>query len=417
MTQASATHAGYADKFRCIGSECEDTCCSGWQVSIDSATFQKYRDLPSSPLRVLMDERIHPNPNCLVDQDFARVTLELDGRCAFLSDERLCSIQLEHGAQALSFTCANYPRSTRQIDDTHETSLQLSCPEAARIVLFDRDFLRPEHTCSQSQLYRDFASVASQLPSATGNPYDYLWQVRQLIFLLLQDRTYPLWERLFIVGIFCKRLASAGTGARAVPALLQSYGEIMAQQKLRGVIRQIPARPEAQVGLVLNLLGALSRVTQLPPRFLECLTDCLQGIAPASGEPGSALDYAPGYVAAYANYFHRFFEKNQFMLENYLLSYVVRQRFPYGNENQTETGTDPLMEFTLMALRFALIKGVLIGMAGHYRDNLSPDHVVKLIQSFAKSIEHSAAARAEMVNCIQTQNLHKSEAIAMMLRN
>ena len=106
------------------------------------------------------------------------------------------------------------------------------------------------------------------------------------------------------------------------------------------------------------------------------------------------------------------------MLENYLLSYVVRQRFPYGDEAPSRaTHLSPLMEFTLMALRFAMIKGVLIGMAGHYREGFNSGHVVKLIQSFAKSIEHSAAARAEMVDYIQSRKLDSSEGIAMMLRN
>jgi lysine-N-methylase len=424
MTEGIAADIRYAEKFRCIGSDCEDTCCSGWQVSIDSATFQKYRMLPSSPLRLLMDERIHLNPSCAVDQDYARVKLEPDGRCAFLSAEQLCSIQLEHGEQALSFTCANYPRITRQIDDKRETSLQLSCPEAARIVLLDPHFLRPMgQDLSQHDLYEYFAAGASRLPPTTGNPCDYLWQVRQLIFLLLQDRSYSLWQRLFIVGMFCKRLASVGPGPRATPDLLRCYGEIMVQERLRDVLNAIPSRPEAQVALVMALLGGLSRVTQLPARFLECVTDCLECIS-AHDEPGAEFgksvspDYAPGYIAAFTQHFQPFFERNEYMLENYLLSYVVRQRFPYGDEAPSRaTHLSPLMEFTLMALRFAMIKGVLIGMAGHYREGFNSGHVVKLIQSFAKSIEHSAAARAEMVDYIQSRKLDSSEGIAMMLRN
>jgi lysine-N-methylase len=106
------------------------------------------------------------------------------------------------------------------------------------------------------------------------------------------------------------------------------------------------------------------------------------------------------------------------MLENYLLSYVVRKRFPYGEETQSEVDAGgPLIEFTLIALRFALIKGVLIGMAARYREDFREDHVVKLVQSFAKGVEHRFAARAEMVKRIRAEDLDRSEAIAMMLRN
>ena len=33
----------YISSFACIGSECEDTCCAGWQVPVDKVTYQKYR--------------------------------------------------------------------------------------------------------------------------------------------------------------------------------------------------------------------------------------------------------------------------------------------------------------------------------------------------------------------------------------
>ena len=33
----------YMAKFRCIGSECEDSCCVGWRVTVDEDTYKKYR--------------------------------------------------------------------------------------------------------------------------------------------------------------------------------------------------------------------------------------------------------------------------------------------------------------------------------------------------------------------------------------
>ena len=99
------------------------------------------------------------------------------------------------------------------------------------------------------------------------------------------------------------------------------------------------------------------------------------------------------------------------------MSYVVRKRFPYGDDPQSETSENPRMEFTLMALRFALIKGVMIGMAGLHKGNLTPGHLIQLVQSFEKGVEHSAAARAEMVRYIRAENLDCPDGIAMMLRN
>ena len=41
-----------------------------------------------------------------------------------------------------------------------------------------------------------------------------------------------------------------------------------------------------------------------------------------------------------------------------------------------------------MCLQYAAIKGLLIGMAGHYQAAFSAGHVVKLVQSFSKAVEH-----------------------------
>ncbi len=48
----------YAEEFRCIGPACEDSCCVGWHVSIDEATYRKYQSVPPGKLRELIDANI-----------------------------------------------------------------------------------------------------------------------------------------------------------------------------------------------------------------------------------------------------------------------------------------------------------------------------------------------------------------------
>jgi lysine-N-methylase len=43
----------YAKKFRCIGAECEDVRCRGWEVTINKETFRKYESLPALRSRML----------------------------------------------------------------------------------------------------------------------------------------------------------------------------------------------------------------------------------------------------------------------------------------------------------------------------------------------------------------------------
>ena len=62
------------------------------------------------------------------------MTIE-SGRCPMWRADGLCRIQAEIGEDALSDTCCNFPRLRHDYGDFLELGLELSCPEAARLIL------------------------------------------------------------------------------------------------------------------------------------------------------------------------------------------------------------------------------------------------------------------------------------------
>ena len=69
------------------------------------------------------------------DDNYARIDLNGPG-CPFLS-EGWCAIQKKLGEAYLPIMCSAYPRVMNVVDDVLQRSLDLSCPEAARLVLLD----------------------------------------------------------------------------------------------------------------------------------------------------------------------------------------------------------------------------------------------------------------------------------------
>ena len=69
-----------------------------------------------------------------------------------------------------------------------------------------------------------------------------------------------------------------------------------------------------------------------------------------------------------------------------------------------------------MALRYSVINALAAGMASHFRDAFTTDHVIKLVQSFSKSFEHNLAIREKMLGLIAEYGLTDSSGIAMLLR-
>ena len=122
------TKPSYFDSFRCIASDCPDSCCKEWDVQVDAPSAAAYRKLPGSlgyRLReVLYDE-----------EGETYMAIQQDRRCPMWRDDGLCRIQAELGEQALCKTCREFPRLTHDYGDFIEYGLELSCPEAARIIL------------------------------------------------------------------------------------------------------------------------------------------------------------------------------------------------------------------------------------------------------------------------------------------
>ncbi len=398
----------YAKEFRCLGSDCEDTCCHGLDVVIDKVAYEKFQSLPDFQPRV--NERFVVLANPPTDSQYARIKLTPSCTCPFLSADRMCGIQQEHGEYYLAEICASYPRVTQRIDGLSETALLLSCPEAARLVLLNPTLMPPDE--SALPRYLRFSRMAGPVAKANGSPHQYLWDIRGFTLLLLQDRAYPLWQRLFMLGMFCKRLneITAAQQLGLVPPLLREYAEMITHGSLRSAMDGIPVRSARQLGVVLEVVNrhlAMTDASHL--RFRECVQDFLHGIRYQAASPIESC--APFFEEAHARYYQPFMQQHPYILENYLLNHVFRTRFPYGVDPQGKLN-DPLTEYLVMCVLYAVIKGLLIGMAGHYREAFAEAHVIKLVQSFAKAVEHSPQFLGA-----SNLGLANADGMALLLKN
>ena len=117
----------YFDSFRCIAAACPDSCCKEWDVAVDPEKAAFYRSLPGP-----LGDRLR---QVLYEEDGDTYMAIENRRCPMWRDDGLCRIQAELGEAALCKTCREFPRLTHDYGDFIELGLELSCPEAARIIL------------------------------------------------------------------------------------------------------------------------------------------------------------------------------------------------------------------------------------------------------------------------------------------
>ncbi|MGU3413203.1 flagellin lysine-N-methylase [Enterobacteriaceae bacterium C34A] len=127
----------FVEKFTCVGPECLISCCQGWKISIDKKTHHAYLNAEQPEIAALAKENLLRMRKG--KSNYSMIKLDAQGQCPFIDENKLCLVHRELGEKALSVTCATYPRSkTRYADETRHL-MTLSCPEVARLVLFDEN--------------------------------------------------------------------------------------------------------------------------------------------------------------------------------------------------------------------------------------------------------------------------------------
>lgn len=122
------TKSALYDRFRCIASACPDSCCKEWDVQVDRDSAEYYRAL-TGPLGDRLRQVLTTDP-----ENGTVMAIE-NGRCPMWRQDGLCRIQAELGEDALCQVCREFPRLRHDYGDFMELGLELSCPEAARLIL------------------------------------------------------------------------------------------------------------------------------------------------------------------------------------------------------------------------------------------------------------------------------------------
>ena len=429
----------------------------GWSVPIDRATFEKYQHLPSGPLHTLIDASVLRTPNQVAqkldaeggggfnprklpmessralapegcfsvispqtgplsaasksgeddsDAVFAKIRMNEANQCPMLTSERLCRIQAEAGEALLSHACATYPRIIHSPGGVEENALTLSCPEAARIVLLTENLLEPLSP-DKSPEDRD-----------DGTAPAFFRSIRETVIRLVKNRAYPLWQRLFLLGVFCRRLDAIARGEikRSIPAFLSDFEATVATGALRAAMETLPADLAAQLDVVLRLAGLLLHRSNVRPRFVECIQAFTIGIG---NGPGATLhSLANQYAHAHDHCYVPFFDRHPWIMENLLINTIFRCRFPFGREAMRRTAqTQMSREFALLTAQFALMRGLLIGVAGFHGEAFSAEHVVHTVQAASKHFEH----HPEFLNMAHTllveSQMDGARGLAILLRS
>ncbi len=412
----------YMRDFRCLGGDCEDTCCQHWDIWFDKKHYflleknlkQDVQDLAQLQRVVEINQA-----DDATDRDYAHLKLEPDGHCPFLQGDGYCHIHARYGESPLSNVCAFFPRVLSRRDDVIELSGALSCPELVRQCLFSaRGNELVEFEPSLLPRPDDYP-ITRQLDSENEGDYHLHFDlVRQSLLDLAGMEGFRFESRMYFLTHFANAISvyyrdtSSGQDVRPLQDEVRRSRFVKQLQQLNEYVETYQsANPVALV--VIQAILQL-RVQQFPQEALSCLiTDVLTDFAQTASKQGSGTE--PLEAEALSSAFQQrrqvidscFGMELDILLGKYLSNCLYREWFV--------TMPDVFTYIHMLNIRLALLRFLLysdrelLALAGmddaKEREKKFEARVVYIVYNFARAVDHNMAFLKVIYQAMQEQQM------------
>jgi lysine-N-methylase len=318
----------YMTRFACIGGACEEHCCSGWDITVDKEHHREIRRAMSATEagRAAFDAGVKRVEHAREPGKFALFVLkEPDARCSFLAEDRLCSLQRDHGEKLLPDTCATFPRRPTVVGRRFEMSGSLSCPEVARLALLSPDAMELDDIDPTAVPRRTLhAALRSDDPDTYARSLD---EVRATLVTILQSDA-PLSTRLATLVALADALQGwFARGAKFDPqrltATLATFKNPQVAKAMEQGLASIQVPESIAMRLVVRALASRARYS------LGSLSRHIQDALDAYGVKGgrTAEDITASYAASRDRLAPLTEADLQPLLQNYAVDYAFTAWF------------------------------------------------------------------------------------------
>lgn len=372
----------YVERFRCIGSQCEDTCCNGWTVLIDKKTFNAYRQIRHPEMSPIIAKSITRRRSQASNNAYAHIHLDAETSACPMSQEGLCSVQSTLNESFLSNTCFTYPRYSRNFNGQHEQALTLSCPEAARLALLAEDafdFIEGSVTVR--------SDTVAKIAPVQGVSLALMNEVRIFCLKLVRTQGLELWQRLGLLGYFCEQLSGLlQEGKHAQVAQLMENCVAMIENGLVGdaLADMLPDHLSQAVVFASFWSGAdlATRASVQKSAVQKKVIDAVVRGFGADTESGAVAEEQ--VIEAYVAGLRRLpeaLEATPHLLEHFLLNELFRELFPFNSGK-------PYDDFLQIIARFGLMRLMLAVQCNTEGSLPDASALVSTVQVFYRRFQH-----------------------------
>jgi len=395
----------YLKEFECIAGKCKDSCCVGWDVDIDKITFRQYYKVQDKDMKRMFQKNVHNNDNYLSsDVDYGKVKLTSGKRCPFLDEENYCIIYSKLGEEYLSNVCTSFPRIINIVDGCYEMSLDVACPEAARILLLKEEGIEFEEGTETLEKHIVSSDIDTKSKKFNNSPVKYFKEIRDLSIRIIKNRKFDLSQRLYILGEFINTLEKEiKHNYNNVPRFIKGYNvNSVSDSYKKNQLSYI-----AGMDFFKKMVGFLNVPKEVDSLSFKEYTK--QIIVEFKFEEEEDLSkHSELYIKAFEDYTENFINNHSYIFENYLVNFIYNNIFPFS---ETESMFDG---YIMLVIRYSFIRFYLVGKYLHNKYD-SKENIVEFIQVFSKVIGHHKTFTVDLLNYIKENELDNIEFAKILL--
>ena len=362
----------YMEKFKCIGSECTDTCCAGWDINIDENSLERYKN-STGVLKRLVDGKFLVGDT---NNDFfnAGYMILKDGSmCPFLNENMLCDIHGGVGEENLCITCKSYPRIFNIVDGIYEKSALASCEEICRLALMSKEkmeFIEVDENLDEDNI-EIRRIIDTEAFAGTESLIQYFWEIRILSINIIQCSEYSIDERLSILKRFYSKIDSLKLEGDwdGLEEFFEDYSKgIFNYQEYIKESLKVDERFSA-------IIGDNDIIKKIrSPRLKKYAEDYRNNIL---------LDRNKDLYNDITEKIEEILKDYAYVLENYLVNQIFKDLIPFNK------GEDMMESVNVLINTYKLIKEYLKGRIYKSKERIMAEDVVSVIQAISKDLEHN----------------------------
>ncbi|HAT4092600.1 TPA: lysine-N-methylase [Clostridium perfringens] len=360
--------------FKCIGPNCIDTCCAGWDINIDENTFKKYES-DKGNLKELINGKYLKNSESGDSFNYGFMKITKDNKCPFLNDNLLCEIHGKCGEENLSITCRRYPRVFNIIDDIYEKSGLPSCEEICSKAFLNKE--KMEFIEIEEELDEDSIEIRRVIDTdafiGSDNLIQYFWDIRVISINIMQNRNFSIEKRLCLLKSFYKNLETLKNK--------ENFYEI--EDLLERIVEDpsnITEFIDSKKIIPLSITNNFFKIILDGNLLNKIIGTRLKILLSDLNKDKNLLNNIHKYdLKSLDNYFTQY----SYIFENYLVNQIFKDIIPFNTGEDLNQSIDKLIN------TYKLIKSYLILWNISSQNEISEKNIIYVIQALSKDLEHN----------------------------